>query len=136
MRNISFLLMSNEFSECILVTVLLSWIEIIPLVYSQSWRVYLTRYNNVISATPIRVASSYTIWALTSYQFVPMNEGVITKNSVIWEVSLGHSMKYSYIMGSTQSRSNSETLATSYILSQSLSRKKLYNGEIIRCDSS
>ena len=69
----------------------------------QSWRVSLIRYNNVIPAAPMRVASSYTIWDLTSYQFVPMNEGIITKNDVLWEVALESSIKYSYIIESTQS---------------------------------
>ena len=82
-----------------MVTVILSWRELITFVSSQSWRVSLIRYNNIMPAEPMWIASSYIIWGLASYQFVPMNKGVITKNAVLWEVALGYSMKYSSIMG-------------------------------------
>ena len=44
-------------------------------VYYQSWRVSLIRYDNEISAASMRVASSCTIWDLTSYQLVPIKIG-------------------------------------------------------------
>ena len=83
-----------------MVAVLLSWRKVIPFVSSQSWWVYLIRYYNGTPAFPMLVRSSCTIWDLTSYQFVPMNEGIVTKKYVIWGFALVSSMDYSYIVES------------------------------------
>ena len=67
-------------------------------VFTQYFQVYLIIYDNGIPAAPMQVASSCTIWDLTSYQIVPMNNGIVTKNTVLWEFALGSSMEYSSII--------------------------------------
>ena len=114
MRNSSLLSMPNYFPAWILVAVLLYWREEILFVISQSWRVSLIRYENGIPAAPMRVASTCTIWDLTSYQFVPMKKGIGIRNSVLWEIALGYSMEYLSIMDTTQSQSNAVEPAVSY----------------------
>ena len=123
MYNSSLLSMSNEFPECILVEVIQSWREVILFVFYQSWKVSLIRYGNGIPSDPMRVASSCIILDLTSYHFVIMNEGIVTKNSVLWEVALGSSMEYSSITESNQSQSNAVTLAVSYSTQESFTEK-------------
>ena len=122
-RNSSLLSISNEFPKFILVTVLLSWRDEIMFVSYQSWWVSLIRYDNGITASPMRVASSCTIWDLTSYQFFPTNKGIVAKNYLLWEVSLWYYMECSSIMESTHSWSNSVALAVSYYASASFSSK-------------